>query len=69
MKKDLSFEEAMQRLEEIVSLLEAGELTLENSLKLFEEGASLSAVCSKKLDEAEQKIVKISSDSPKQKES
>lgn len=56
MKKKQSFEEAMQRLEQIVRELERGEATLEDSMKLFEEGAKLSAVLSKQLDAAEQKV-------------
>ena len=46
----------MQRLEEIVKKLESGELSLEDSLKIFEEGMGLVGVCSKKLEEAEQKV-------------
>ncbi len=50
------FEEALSRLEGIVSKLEGGDLDLEESLKLFEEGIRLSHFCSKKLDEAERKV-------------
>jgi exodeoxyribonuclease VII small subunit len=50
------FENAMQRLEEIVAHLEKGELSLEDSLKAFEEGMKLAQFCSKKLEEAEQKV-------------
>jgi exodeoxyribonuclease VII small subunit len=50
------FEQAMQRLEEIVEKLEKGELSLEDSLKVFEEGMKLVNFCSKKLEEAEQKV-------------
>lgn len=53
---DLKFEKALERLEEIVRLLEKGEITLEESLKLFEEGVKLARHCSTKLDEAEGKI-------------
>jgi exodeoxyribonuclease VII small subunit len=60
MKKEMSFEASLKRLEEIVIKLESGELPLDESLKLYEEGAALSIICSKKLDEAEQRIVKIS---------
>lgn len=56
MKKELSFENAMNRLEEIVSLLEKGDTTLDDSLKLYEEGEQLAKLCNKKLTEAEQKI-------------
>ncbi len=58
-KKTLSFEESMQRLEEIVRLLERGDVTLEESLALFEEGSGLIAQCSKLLDRAEQKVIKL----------
>jgi exodeoxyribonuclease VII small subunit len=62
MKKEISFEESLKRLEVIVSKLESGDLPLDESMRLFEEGAALSIICSRKLDEAEQKILKISSD-------
>ena len=52
-------EESMTRLEEIVSILERGESTLDESLALFEEGTKLAAACSKQLDQAEQKILKL----------
>jgi exodeoxyribonuclease VII small subunit len=50
------FEDALKRLEEIVSRLERGELTLEESLALYEEGIKLSRFCHSKLEEAEAKI-------------
>jgi exodeoxyribonuclease VII small subunit len=50
------FEDALKRLEEIVSRLERGELTLEESLALYEEGIKLSRFCHTKLEEAEAKI-------------
>jgi exodeoxyribonuclease VII small subunit len=50
------FEEAMERLEQIVEGLESGNLSLEESLKIFEEGMSLVNFCSRKLEEAEQKV-------------
>lgn len=57
--KKKPFEESMTRLEEIVSILERGESTLDESLSLFEEGTKLAAACSKQLDQAEQKILKL----------
>lgn len=51
-----SFEESLRKLETIVDQLEKGDLSLEESLKLFEEGVSLSAVCKKELDAAEGKV-------------
>lgn len=59
MSKSKSFEAAMQRLEEIVIIMERGELPLDDSLKLFEEGTALVRQCGSMLDEAEQKIVKL----------
>lgn len=59
MEQNLTFEGAMTRLEEIVSLLEAGKCTLDESLKLFEEGASLTSFCSDALKKAEQKIITL----------
>jgi exodeoxyribonuclease VII small subunit len=50
------FEECLQRLEVIVKELEKGDLPLEQSLKLFEEGVTLSASCRKELEEAEGRI-------------
>jgi len=51
-----TFEESLKKLESIVDQLEKGDLPLEESLKLFEEGVSLSAICKKELDEAEGKV-------------
>ncbi len=59
MEQSKSFEAAMKRLEEIVRTMEGGELPLEESLKLFEEGTALVRSCGKQLDEAEMKIVKL----------
>lgn len=50
------FEECLQRLETIVKEMERGDLPLEQSLKLFEEGVALSSACRKELDDAEGKI-------------
>lgn len=57
--EDMTFEQAMKRLEEIVTQLEAGEAPLDKSMALFEEGTKLSAFLSKTLDEAEQKVLLI----------
>ena len=51
-----SFEESVARLEEIVRLLETGTATLDESLKLYEEGIALVRICNDKLDSAEKKI-------------
>jgi len=52
----LSFEKALEKLEGHVRTLEQGELTLHESLNIFEDGMKLAKFCNKKLDEAEQKI-------------
>jgi len=57
--KKLSFEQSLDRLDEIVRHLEKGDMPLGESLSLFEEGTRLLSSCSKMLDEAEQKVVKI----------
>lgn len=54
-----SFEQNMQRLEQIVRAMERGEVTLEESLKLFTEGTDLVRSCGKLLDEAEMQVKKI----------
>jgi exodeoxyribonuclease VII small subunit len=54
-----SFEAAMQRLEEIAAALEAGDLPLEESVKLFEEGMELTRYCASRLEEAERKLKKL----------
>ena len=51
-----SFEESLTKLEEIVASLERGDLSLEDSVRLFEEGTRLSAECRKQLEEAEGKV-------------
>jgi exodeoxyribonuclease VII small subunit len=51
-----TFENAMKRLEGLVQELESGDLTLDEALKKFQEGIKLSKFCSKKLDEAEEKV-------------
>lgn len=56
MKKAQTFEEAIKRLEEIVKELEGGDIPLEETLSLFEEGVKLSHFCREKLDEAEKRI-------------
>ena len=59
-QKELTFEEALSRLEEIVRALENGQSKLEDSLALYEEGIRLSRACNEKLDFAEQKIKVLS---------
>lgn len=57
--KKLDFEAAMGRLQEIVQKLESGEESLETSMKLFEEGAKLSAKCYEILEKAEQRVSQL----------
>ncbi len=56
-KKKVTFEDAIMRLEEIVEQLEAKEVPLEDAVKLYQEGISLSAVCKEKLAMAEGSVV------------
>lgn len=58
-EKNHSFEENMTRLEQIVQILERGEVALEDSLKLFQEGTELVRSCGKLLDEAELQVKKV----------
>lgn len=60
--KEMTFEQAMERLEAIVSALESGKETLDESMKLFEEGTALTAFCTDSLKNAEQKIVKLTAE-------
>jgi exodeoxyribonuclease VII small subunit len=54
-----SYEDSLKRLEEIVQRLESGQLSLDESLQLFEEGTQLTKVCGKRLTEAELRIEKL----------
>ena len=56
MEKNSSFEENLKDLEELVRKLDNDDLTLDESIKMFESGMELSKKCSKKLEEAEKKI-------------
>lgn len=58
-QKKPTFEENMQRLEQIVRAMERGEVPLEESLKLFQEGTELVRSCGKLLDEAQLQVTKI----------
>ena len=58
-EKNTSFESNMQRLEQIVRAMERGDVALEESLKLFQEGTELVRACGKLLDEAELKVVRL----------
>ncbi len=56
---EMTYEKAIVRLEEIVSALEKSEVSLDESLKLFEEGTKLTAFCAEKLKNAQQKITEL----------
>ena len=56
MTPEKSFESSLDDLEQIVKQLEAGDLPLERSLELFEQGVRLSRECQKRLDDAERKV-------------
>lgn len=58
---ELSFEEAFNRLEEVLQALESGGHTLEQSMALYEEGMRLAKQCNQRLDSAELKIVQLAS--------
>ena len=58
-KQDLSFEQSLARLEQIVQAMESGKVTLDESLSLFQEGTELIRSCGKLLDDAELQVKKI----------
>ncbi len=59
---EVKFEKALRRLEQIVEELEKGELDIDKSLEIFEEGIKMSRICSKKLTDAEARIEKLTKD-------
>jgi exodeoxyribonuclease VII small subunit len=59
---ELSFEEALNKLESIVAQLESGDLPLEKSLALFEQGIALSRACREMLQSAERKVEQLERD-------
>jgi exodeoxyribonuclease VII small subunit len=58
----MKFEEALTQLESVVARLESGELPLEDSLRLFEEGVHLTKLCTRRLEEAERRIAILKKD-------
>lgn len=58
-RKSVTFEASMERLDQIVRTLEGGEVSLEESIALFEEGTKLAAKCTELLDTAELKVTKL----------
>lgn len=66
-EKNMTFEQSMQRLEQIVRAMERGDVALDESLKLFQEGTELVRSCGKLLDEAQlqvQKVIKSADGTP-----
>ncbi|MEM2935158.1 MAG: exodeoxyribonuclease VII small subunit [Candidatus Thermoplasmatota archaeon] len=61
-EKEIEFEEALKKLEEIIEELEKGELTLEETISKFEEGIKLYKLCKEKIQKAEMKIEKLLED-------
>lgn len=59
-KKTKTFEEAISRLEEIVTLMEKGELSLDDTVKLYKEGVELASFCGGKLTDAKQQVTILS---------
>lgn len=59
MKKDMKFEEALNKLAEINEKLSTDDVSLEESVKLFKEGVEITKLCQKKLDDAKQEIEQI----------
>lgn len=60
--KDMSFEDALRELEQVVGKLERGEVPLDESIALYERGAALKKRCEAKLKEAEEKVAKLTLD-------
>lgn len=60
--KELSFEDAVKKLEEIVAKLEAEDVPLEKAINFYQEGMTLSKLCDDKLQEAQEKVTKILND-------
>ncbi len=58
-KKSLSFEEAMQKLEEIVEILERGDVPLETAITKYKEGMELAEICHQKLKNVEEQLTEI----------
>jgi exodeoxyribonuclease VII small subunit len=59
---EMSFEDAIRELEQVVTALDRGDVALEDSIKLYERGAALKARCEAKLKEAEEKVAQITLD-------
>jgi exodeoxyribonuclease VII small subunit len=57
--ESLSFEDSYNKLEQVIQKLESGELSLEESVALYEEGIKLAAHCGRKLDDAQLKVTQL----------
>ncbi len=60
--QDMSFEDALRELEQVVGKLERGEVPLDDSIALYERGALLKKLCEGKLKDAEEKVAKLTLD-------
>lgn len=60
--EEMTFEDAIRELEQVVTQLDRGDVALEDSIKLYERGAALKARCEAKLKEAEEKVAQITLD-------
>lgn len=60
--EEMTFEQAMSELEQVLGQLERGDVALDDSIRLYERGAALKARCEKKLKEAEEKVAAITLD-------
>lgn len=60
MEKEISFEEALKELQQQISLLEKGNLPLEDALKIYSRAMEISSICNKKLEMAQAEVKKIS---------
>ncbi|WP_077299527.1 exodeoxyribonuclease VII small subunit [Virgibacillus pantothenticus] len=58
-EKELTFEEAMQQLEQVVEKLETGDVPLEKAITYYQDGMKLSKLCTEKLNQVEEKMTKI----------
>ena len=65
-EKEVSFEEALAKLEEAVNKLENGEIKLDEAFKMFEEGIKYAKICENKLSDIEEKVAKILKDGSKE---
>jgi exodeoxyribonuclease VII small subunit len=66
MSANVPFEESLTRLESIVEKMESGDLKLEESIKLFEEGIRLTKACHQRLEEAEKRVKQLLKDGPEE---